>query len=573
MKTIKKILLDSLILTAFVLLIVYAGSVYVRAGAWVVKSAAAKLEAMAVVPQLPEPAPLRTLYVNNEHASAIDNSTGGLTPELPIRTFRYAASVARPGDLILVGNPGSTEPYRDGSGPESFTRSGTATAPITYRAVGDVTLGQFNDVRDEDFAATDVPNVYSLTTSAGIPWQTFWPDIPVRDSNGVSYDMKATDGPLALSQAPDDASLARVEGTYRNVGGVLRVHPFGNRVPSSTETDFVVGVGRSMNTTTSTNFLVFDGFRVTYTGSAYSWQFFGYGHSLKNMTWVGVVLNLRGSRSTVENYNVTHVHQRDPQGGFAWDFRGIGTAAALYGSAHRLTNGHLWHNWNSSITNESATGIVVDGVRAHGSPNHCGVASTGNSIVRNVKMWNCQDVQWSYDVSNMLLEHFTMPGGLPLEAKDRPLGPITVRNSIFSGNITWVRGLPERCTWEAGSLFENNVMHANATIERCADLAHQIPLQTYIERCASGVYTGCATFRNNRFVTNWSEVLVGGWFITDGRGDVWNTALAPGSPAIDIGASTTPTDIIGAPRPQGASADAGVHEGCSCPVFVRRPGM
>jgi len=46
----------------------------------------------------------------------------------------------------------------------------------------------------------------------------------------------------------------------------------------------------------------------------------------------------------------------------------------------------------------------------------------------------------------------------------------------------------------------------------------------------------------------------------------------PDSPALNLGASDTPTDIIGRPRPQGDLSDAGAYEACSCPAFVRRPG-
>ena len=69
---------------------------------------------------------------------------------------------------------------------------------------------------------------------------------------------------------------------------------------------------------------------------------------------------------------------------------------------------------------------------------------------------------------------------------------MSLRNSIFRGAFHFVRGpvsLPNLgCTWEKGSLMENNIIADNATIERCAD-GVTYPIRTYMAKCASGEFT------------------------------------------------------------------------------------
>ena len=58
----------------------------------------------------------------------------------PFCTLRYVSTIAVPGNTFLI----KTGRYNDG--PLKFLRSGTATAPITYRALGDVVIGSYEDV-------------------------------------------------------------------------------------------------------------------------------------------------------------------------------------------------------------------------------------------------------------------------------------------------------------------------------------------------------------------------------------------------------------------------------------------
>ena len=97
-------------------------------------------------------------YVDVKNPGCSDTPGSGTTTK-PYCSVKYAASIAQPGDTFLI----QAGVYSQG--PTVFSRSGTASAPITYRAVGDVVFGI--DVPDADFQpAPGLANVY------GIPWTT-----------------------------------------------------------------------------------------------------------------------------------------------------------------------------------------------------------------------------------------------------------------------------------------------------------------------------------------------------------------------------------------------------------------
>jgi hypothetical protein len=515
--------------------------------------------------------PLRTLHVDNTKPCA-DNSSGG-TEATPFCSLRYVSTIAKAGDTFLIAS------RRDGSGPVEFTRSGTAEAPIIYRSThpAGTTIGAFVDVDDAAFKPGAAPGVFTLAGApSGYVWQTFYPPILVDDPNPSKYTMVDTDGPLQLAKAPDDATLAKQEGTFRYVSGVLHVHPYGSRTPSATATDFVIGVDRALQFTKETAYNVFENVNVSYVGSSYSFQVKGTAHTFRHIKYQGVSLWWEGSGHKGEGLFVTHVHQRDPESDWTWHYEGIGTAATIKGSNHTIRDIEVAQNWNSSIATEGATGTIIDGARVHSSPNHCSAGNAGTgTIVRNAVLYNCQDYQWTKDISGSLLEHVVLAGdSMGFESSERPLGPITIRNSIMRGSFTWVRGPQSGCTWEAGSVIENNVFETTASIERCADMK-TYPLADYIAKCEAGEFTGCATFRNNKLVApdQWKTVIVDGMW-SAANADQWNVSLVGGSPAVDIGASSTATDILGRPRPTGDTCDAGIYESCTCPSsFVRRPGV
>jgi hypothetical protein len=477
----------------------------------------------------------------------------------PYCSLRYVSTIANPGDTFLIHSG------LYGQGVINFTRSGTATAPITYRAVGYVTFA--TQLVDENLKPTAVPNVYSMPwTSPGGFAQMRYPPVLVDDPNQSKFTMVQEDGPLRLSPAPDDAILAKIDGTFIVSGGVLRVHPFGNVVPSTTGTDFIASAGVAAFNV-SANYNVFDGFKIIFAAS-----FRGSNNHYLNMTFQTQSFVLGGSNNYAQNLSVSHVIQRAaPTWSWDNDPQGTGGGMAQGSSKNTLRNIHIFHSWNSSFSSEGSTGGVVDGARLHGAPNHCTLLANGNSIIRNAIWYNCQDFEWLFDPNGLTLEHVVLPGGgVAMSAVTGPLGPVTVRNSIFSGSFHFVRGtgpaalLPNQgCTWEKGSIMENNLISSDAKIERCADQV-SYPILEYMAKCKSGEFTDCMTIRNNKMIEagTWKSVIKDGMW-TAALGDSWDVSLVPNSPAIDAGIVSGATrDILGVPRPKGSAFDIGAYEFC-----------
>jgi hypothetical protein len=277
---------------------------------------------------------------------------------------------------------------------------------------------------------------------------------------------------------------------------------------------------------------------------------------------------MKGSNNYGENISITHVIAREADGDWLWHWRGSGGGGALYGSGHRLKNIHVYHNWNSSVSSENAAGAVIDGARMHGAPNHCSVAANGTSIIRNAMLYNCQDYEWLVDTNGLTLEQVTLPGGgIGVSVVTGTLGPIIVRNSIFKGTFYFIRGIDslpnEGCTWEKGSIMENNVISSGATIERCGPAPRKkYPILDYMAKCESGEFTDCMTIRNNLMVDDWKTVMKDGMW-NEALADSWDVTLVPDSPAIDAGmVSGATADIVGVSRPQGSAFDIGAYEYC-----------
>jgi hypothetical protein len=502
-----------------------------------------------------------TFYVDKNNAQCADTPGAG-TSTRPYCTLRYVTTIANPGDVFLIRRG------KYGEGGE-FTRSGTASAPIVYRAAdANVTIGSFNDVRDEDFVTTPYANVYS------IPWtqtcctnykisQTYFPPILVDDPNSSRFTMRQEDGVLSLQPVFDFATLSAREGTWFHSGGRIYVHTYGNRRPSTTTTDLVIGhrLNGLFRVATNVSYNVFDGFTLSY-GAQDSFLVFGSVNQFLNLRFQGLGFFLSGTRNYVENVSVSHVINRGET--WEWHYSAQGTSMGIKGTNHILKNIHLFHSWNAQIDPETSTGVLIDGLRAHGSPNHCGLmGKTSNITFRNLTMYNCQDYLWLAESDNFVIEHATIPGGIYVMAEQASMGGVIIRNSIFGGSWTFdpVRSERITCEWEEKSIMENNVISANATIKHCSD-NRVYPIQEYMARCQSGQLSPCMRIRNNVMVTDFRTVIQDGLWRA-ALEDTWNTRLVANSPAINAARfSAAAYDIAGVARPQGSAPDSGMYEQC-----------
>jgi hypothetical protein len=510
------------------------------------------------------PAGAATYYVDVNNSQCSD-TVGAGTQTRPFCSIRYSATIANPGDIFLISNG------RYGHG-GNFTRSGTASAPITWRATGsNVSMGTFDDVRDEDFVTTQYTNVYS------IPWtraccdeyrvtQTYFAPIVVDDPNASNFTMRQEDGVLALHRVGDFTTLTNVEGTWLYSGGRIYVHTYGNRVPSTSGTDLVVGhiVNGRFQVRPDTQYNIFDGLILNYAGGTSTPPFIVYGSNNRflNLRFQSTTWALRGNNNYAENISVSHVIERGET--WEWHYSGNGTALSIQGNNHVLKNIRVFHSWNAQIQTEGSNGVTVDGLRAYGSPNHCGLYhGARNLILRNWIAYNCQDYLWINESDNFVIEHATLTGGIYVMAEEAPMGGVTIRNSIMGGswNFDPVRSRSITCEWERESVFENNIISANATIKHCTD-NREYPIRDYITRCQNGQLSPCLTIRNNVFVSDFRTVIRDGLW-NESLGDTWDAHIVTNSPAIDAGTlSATRFDIAQVARPQGRSPDAGIYEYC-----------
>ena len=500
-------------------------------------------------------------YVDNRNPACVNSVAGG-SEAVPFCSMAYVATLNTVGRTYLVDSA------LDMSGP-SFTGDGTSSAPIVYRSRNSTRLGGGTDLIDENFTphVSGTPGVFTSPVSpgSGMIWQTFFDPIRIDDPNNASdFTMVDTDGPLKLSIAPDDATLFAQEGMYRYAGGgVWHVHTYGNRTPSTGGTDLILGTGATLNFDSNSAWLVIDGFRIGYTGSVASFNFYGSDHRLQNAVVSGIPLQFRGGRHIGTNIKTSHQIERDFDGGnnpdWLWHYQGSGISVIVEGPAHRLNNIEMMHAWNANIATDDASltyPLIVNGAWIHGSPNHCSAGVVGATVLRNIKIHNCQDYNRIGNAAGMIIEHMTQAGdGIGVEFA---MGALTIRNSVIFGVFNYIQGTG--CNWSQ-TIIENNVLSTAGTIERCENATHY-PIATYINNCNLKVWVNCATFRNNIFVNpaQWSSVIVGGHWNGSMR-DVWDIHVVPGGPAMDIGVATaTTTDLEGDPRPFGVAPDAGADE-------------
>ena len=507
-----------------------------------------------------------TFHIDKGNPKCLDVGGNG-AEATPYCTMAYAATIANPGQTFLVHGP------KHGDAPITFTRPGTLAQPITWRAVGYVALSRHVDVNDAAFTPSGLgPNVYQLpwTTAGGKAWQTYFPDIVVDDPNQTIFTLKDEDGPLVMTSVLTEAELIAHDGTYFRDAANQRmlVHPYGDVTPSNTATDFVVAVGNALTIDTKANYQIFDGFTITYTTGS-SAQVLSSNNKLYNMHYVGQPLDIRGQTNYGENITINHgIWREGPL--WEWFTDGAGSTGGFsFGTGHVMKNLHVFNSWNSTFNSEGTSGNMIDGGRFHSAPNHCTGAGNGNHIIRNAAWWNCQDYQWLFDPTGIVMEHVLIAGGgVAVSAIEGNTGPITIRNSMLNGSWHFVRGtgaaagLPyDGCTWEQGSLMEYNIINAGFQIERC-DTQISYPIDEYVARCASGEFTGCMTVRNNIKIKDWKDVLVDGFWNTAIGAD-WDFHHVPGSPAINAGmVSGALTDLIGISRPQpvGGLYDIGPYE-------------
>lgn len=508
-----------------------------------------------------------TYYVDQNHLNASDTNLG-TDPNFPLLTIQAGVSKAQPGDTVLI----SDGKYGDNV---DFIRSGVAGNPITIKGQGsNVIVGVFNDIDDGTLQpSTTYQNAYQIDLS----WasqittigQTYFDDIFVDDTGNLSnFFMRDEDGPIKLQQVSDSAELQTFDGTYLISGSTLYIHPYGDRAPSNTNTDFVAGTDK-FGWQVDQDYLVIENLKIWYSQSSTLNVVSAAENNIFRKLWfAGQLFFVAGDFSLVEDSKFANGLMRASSrlaDNWVGDLAHAGSGGLGFTGQNQVgRNLEVYHNWNNMGTN-FAVNLLLENITIHGSPNHCYLpVGVQNLTIRNMVQYNCQDQFYFHETESITIEHTTVAGGVHLQAINAPIGPVVIRNSILTGgdwNYDSTFSTAIDCSWEGSSIFENNIVPSSTTIRHCEDNV-AYPINDYIAKCQAGQLQNCMTVQNNILLdTDFTEVIVDGKW-TSALGDLWNVQLTgSNSPAIDAGApSQTTIDFEDDLRPQGSGFDIGADE-------------
>jgi hypothetical protein len=505
----------------------------------------------------------------------------------PWCTMARAATLVEPGDSVFV-QPGKY-PH-----PFSWTISGTANAPITWKALGDVIVGTWDDL--DDSQATPVPgypHVYKIPYYHAwqyndLVYQTFFDPILVDDDNENNpsfFFLQEEDGPLLMANVTSIAEVDRVEGSYfvnaayETIAQEVYIHPYNHRVPSASATDVVVGITSWSHGITG-DYNIYDGFTFDY-NSQNEMAFCG-GEYCINVGEHNRFLNIKGLKyfggndNYAENISSANMFFRTQAGDYSFFDQGEGWGFVLGGERNTVKNVHVYHNFNNFLL--AGTDNKVIGAHVHGAPNH-GFENSDqtNGYIANLQSYGVQDVFYLRGgIQNALYEGITVQGIIGFEEHENhgKNNGITFRNVIFDD--CWIAEVGygvQSCEYEPTITIENSIFFCDAgetlQIQHCVgpnmvtDLTYSY--EEYVTKCANHDLTNCMTLRNIQVITdNYDQVVEGGRY--QFHTDSWDIHLPSGSPAIDAGAPSLllTEDFEGDIRPQGAGYDIGADEFAEC---------
>ena len=504
-----------------------------------------------------------------------------------------AASQVVPGDTVFIQDGRYGNLFH-------FTIDGTQSQPITWRGLGDeVYLGYFEDIDDSSFSTTGFSNVYLTTFSGdnGGLRQTYYDPIIINDSDSSPFTLLDEDGPMIMNSVSDFTTLEDIEGTYLVQGTDLYVHPYDDRVPSDSNTDFVMASfgsnGYAKVITADWN--VFDNYHFRYSGGNV-FRDEGSNNVYKNFRAGGQWFTGIGTR--IENATFSHIIARDTADLYDVQVSSSGSSTiwscpscftsggkpAIAGDGQVMKNVEIYGG--GDLLAGEPTNFYVDGLLLHGSYNHCWLPSNQvNLKVKNLVSYGCQDGPgFLSGMQNTTFEHMTIQSSVVVEETGGvPVRDLTFKNSILTAcSINMANNYGVSCEWEGSTKFENVIFFCNPgqelQIEHCLGVnspggtGNGGPTDNYITEVYNGIddyLANCATsgpgycmeFDNVQLVqsNDYSNVLVGGnW---DGI-HPWDYHITDeNSPAHDAApTSSATTDFERDVRPQGLAYDIGADE-------------
>jgi hypothetical protein len=372
-----------------------------------------------------------------------------------------AADVVTPGDTIYIQEGRYGQDF-------NFAISGTEIAPITYKGLGRVVIGTFDDVADANFQPTfGLSNVYEMPYPRlkgynDVGYQTYFDPILV-DDDGVTNPAKFTvleqDGPITLVYVTSKTEVQRVEGSWYIESGKLYVHPYGNRIPSTAATDIVLGTTEGLRHDVTANYNIFYDIGFGYNAMEAMRVTGQYNRFVNNIGLRGI----SGSHNYVENVTAANLFYRLPAGDYSWFESAEGWGFGVSGSDNTVKNAHVFHNFNNFIV--TGNNQMVSNVLVHGAPNHgFETSKLINSKLMNIVGYNNQDIYYIRGgIQNVVYEGFTGQDGLTFEegVNGKSNGMI-FRNNIF--NSCWIGeggyGV-QSCEYEPTVTVENSIFMCN----------------------------------------------------------------------------------------------------------------
>lgn len=232
----------------------------------VAASAATLIAAASLTPITAEAAGLNTLFVNSASSACTDSGTG--TAAAPYCTLQTAADAANPGDVLNVA-AGTTY------APTTFTRSGSATAPITITgngawdpltATGQQSLGAAAPLTISGASYVNVENFDISNGSAA--------DAVVDGGSDITFDhddfASSTTG-LPAAHVTDSSSAVTVQDSFLASGLIVDGGSTGTVVTTDRFGSYDMGpisVADAANTAITSNTIYGCGTEVSVTGSA-----------------------------------------------------------------------------------------------------------------------------------------------------------------------------------------------------------------------------------------------------------------------------------------------------------------
>ncbi len=512
-------------------------------------------------------------YVNNAAGSGCSDSNNGTSPSTPWCTIQKAASYAslNPGDTVMIADG----IYREKQ--ISFTRSGTAGNPITFKASGSsAIITSAFPVNETLFTKTSDYNYVYEITEANLPTEVV-PYDPTKDDVGVAQldgtttyvpppaNYQNFDKTLYQNPFQKETSIASVDSKkaswyFDTTARKLYVHTRADDTPVGHELEIMAAFSnRALTLAAGTSHITFDAVQDKGLKLRYAGLYQGLGNNsnitLKNFESIGFGVKASGN-STNTIFQDCYIHDglggSDAPGGW-----GLGVEASTGAQIINCTVEKFWNNVQAA----NNINTTFDRFVSRDCPNHgLELKISSNFTVTNSTFYKCQDFFYIYGGSGTAINNLTQGFGFH---SDPSAGCVTPQNFYLRNNIFSHYGIGAQNGCPAFSWGDINLdSNYNLFLPRNAGEPYYDPSCLSGGQCSFGVSDTTPTLSDWRALTGQDLNSIA----SDGSQvwPSWQTGdfhLSTGAQAINTGATVSNDhDYDNDSRPQGAGWDIGIDE-------------